>query len=153
MASLIRQLKQSGATPFYLSNSEQNLYPMLYRFLALNEFPSGPLFLRQYVHIRQYLWHKISGKKNIHKRTILEKIIELFPDKKYILIGDNTQHDLEVYLELAKLHPNNIKYIIIREVVTRPADRPVVLAALDTLKQYNIGLYYEKEFPDKLWEL
>jgi phosphatidate phosphatase APP1 len=153
MASLIKQFTQSGAIPFYLSNSEQNLYPMLYRFLALNEFPSGPLFLKQYVHIRQYLWHKISGKKNLHKRTMLEKIIELFPDKKYILIGDNTQHDLEVYLELARLHPKNVKYIIIREVVMRPDDRSIVLAAMDSLKQHNIGLYYEKEFPDKLWEL
>jgi phosphatidate phosphatase APP1 len=126
---------------------------MLYRFLALNEFPSDPLFLKQYVHIRQYLWNKISGKKNLHKRTMLEKIIELFPDKKYILIGDNTQHDPEVYLELTKLHPQNVKYIIIREVVMRPEDRSVILAARDSLKQHNIDLYYEKEFPDTLWEL
>ncbi len=147
-ASLLQKLTQAGAIPFYLSNSEQNLYPMLYRFLNLNGFPSGPLFLRQYVHIRQFVWRKILRKKNIHKRTMLEKILELFPDKKYILIGDNTQHDLSIYVELAKLHPHNIQSIIIREVKPRPGDLAIVQQGKEALSQYNIGLYYAKEFPE-----
>lgn len=149
-AGLLTKFSQTGAVPFYLSNSEQNLYPMLYRFLGLNKFPLGPLFLRQYVHLRHYLWRKIARKKNIHKRTMLEKILEIFPDKKYILMGDNTQHDLSIYLELAKLHPHNVRYIIIREVKHRPADRITVEAAKETLSQYGIGLYYDKEFPEAI---
>lgn len=153
-AGLLRRFSAAGAIPFYLSNSEQNLYPMLYRFLAINEFPSGPLFLRQYVHIRQFIWRKILGKKNIHKRVILEKILELFPDKKYILIGDNTQHDLPIYLELARLHPHNIRYVIIREVKQNPADNAIVQKAKAEFSQYSIGLYYDKEFPETiLWDL
>jgi phosphatidate phosphatase APP1 len=153
-AALLRKFSAAGAIPFYLSNSEQNLYPMLYRFLALNEFPAGPLFLRQYVHIRQFIWRKIVRKKNIHKRTILEKLLELFPDKKYILIGDNTQHDLPIYVELARLHPHNIRYVIIREVKEKSADIALVQKAKSELSQYNIGLYYDKEFPDTIpWNL
>lgn len=153
-AGLLRKFSQTGAVPFYLSNSEQNLYPMLYRFLGLNKFPPGPLFLRQYVHLRHYLWRKIARKKNIHKRTMLEKILEIFPDKKYILIGDNTQHDLPVYLELAKCYPHNVRYIIIREVKHRPGDQIIVEGARESLNQFNIGLYYEKEFPENIpWVL
>jgi phosphatidate phosphatase APP1 len=153
-AALLRKFSAAGAIPFYLSNSEQNLYPMLYRFLALNEFPSGPLFLRQYVHIREFIWRRILKKKNTHKRTMLEKILELFPDKKYILIGDNTQHDLPIYLELARLHPHNIRYVIIREVKQKPEDIPILQEARAELDTYNIGLYYDKEFPETiLWNL
>lgn len=149
-AALIRRFSQAGGIPFYLSNSEQNLYPMLYRFLALNEFPPGPLFLRQYVHIREFMWRRIWRKKNIHKRTILEKIMELFPDKKYILIGDNTQHDLPIYLELARLHPHNVRYVIIREVKKKPGDIAIVQKAKAAFSEHNIGLYYDKEFPETI---
>lgn len=149
-AALMRKFSQAGAVPFYLSNSEQNLYPMLYRFLGLNKFPAGPLFLRQYIHLRQYLWRRIARRKNIHKATMLEKILELFPDKKYILLGDNTQHDLPIYLELAKLRPKNIRYIIIREVKARPKDRAILAEAREALQQSGIGIYYEREFPETI---
>lgn len=154
MATLLQKFSKAGAIPFYLSNSEQNLYPMLFRFLALNKFPSGPLFLRQYVHIREFMWRRIVRKKNVHKRTMLEKIFELFPDKKYILMGDNTQHDLPIYLEFARLYPNNIRYIIIREVGRKRGDIVLVEKAKEEFSKYNIGLYYDKEFPETIpWNL
>jgi phosphatidate phosphatase APP1 len=151
-ASLVRRFSETGAIPFYLSNSEQNLYPLLYRFLILNNFPAGPLLLRQYVHIRHWAWRKISEKENIHKRTMLEKILELFPDKKYILIGDNTQHDVSIYLDLARQHPHNILSIIIRRVQERDEDHRLLLAANPYLKKYNISIHYGTEFSDDLVE-
>src|SRR3989337_2131376 len=52
MMKLVHDLRQTGATPFYLSNSEQNLYPLIYRFLLHNGFPPGPLFLKQMRKVR-----------------------------------------------------------------------------------------------------
>lgn len=150
MANLIKGFASAGVEPFYLSNSEQNLYPMLFRFLSINEFPAGPLFLRQYIHLRHMMRQKLWGKRSIHKRTILEKIMELFPGKKLILVGDNTQHDLAIYLEIARRYPQNIRFIIIREVLKSRLHQLQLEQAQKALKTLNIGLHYESNFPEGL---
>jgi phosphatidate phosphatase APP1 len=150
MLKLIRRLALSGATPFYLSNSEQNLYPMLFRFLTLNQFPVGPIFLKQYTRFQHLLAKRLLRKKNPHKLNTLKRIMELFPNKKYILIGDNTQHDLSIYLSIAEKHAEKIRYIIIRKVYSRTEDNSIIDEARKTLQVNNIGLHYADNFPEDL---
>jgi phosphatidate phosphatase APP1 len=154
MAHLIKRFALAGADAFYLSNSEQNLYPMLFRFLTINRFPPGPLFLRQYIHVRDMFTRRILGKKHSHKMDMLGKLMELFPNKKFILIGDNTQKDLSIYLKLADMFPDRIRYIIIRKVREREQDIPILQAARERLKTFNIPLHYESNYPEDLpWEI
>lgn len=148
MANLIKGFAAAGAEPFYLSNSEQNLYPMLFRFLTLNEFPPGPLFLRQYIRLRHMMIQKLRGRKSIHKRTLLEKVMEMFPNKNMILVGDNTQHDLTIYVEFALKYPDNIRFIIIRQVLKSRLHQSRLELAQNALKPFNIGLHYESDFPE-----
>ncbi len=149
-AAFIRKVVQTGASAFYLSNSEQNLYPLLYRFLMLNEFPPGPLFLRQYIHLRHWAWQKISRKKNLHKRMMLEKIVELFPEKRYILLGDNTQHDLQIYLDFVSQHPEKVKHVIIREVRTS-VNTPMIVQAKQLLTKQGIGFYFGTQLHEDVY--
>jgi phosphatidate phosphatase APP1 len=154
VSHLIKRFALAGASSFYLSNSEQNLYPMLYRFLTVNEFPPGPLFLKQYIRVRHLVTRKILGRKHSHKMTTLAKIMELFPNKKYILIGDNTQKDLSIYLTLADKFPDRIRYIIIRKVREREKDIAVLQQSREKLKNFNIGIHYESNYPaDVPWEI
>jgi phosphatidate phosphatase APP1 len=146
MAHLIKRFALGGAHCFYLSNSEQNLYPMLYRFLTINEFPPGPLFLKQYKRVRQL----VIRKKHSHKINMLGKLMELFPNKKFILIGDNTQRDLTIYLQIARTFPERIRYIIIRKVRKRKKFIPLITESTAWLKEHNIGFYYEHEYPHDL---
>ena len=153
-SNLIKRFAAEGAEPFYLSNSEQNLYPMLFRFLAINDFPPGPLFLKQYVRLRHMFMQKILRRKNAHKVTMLEKLLEVFPDKKFILVGDNTQHDLTVYLDIALRYPQHIRHIIIREAVKKEGDEWIASEAEKKLKPHLIGFHFAPEFPDDLpWVL
>lgn len=154
MAHLIKRFALAGADAFYLSNSEQNLYPMLFRFLTINNFPPGPLFLRQYIHFRDMVTRRLLGRKHSHKMNMLGKLMELFPNKKFILIGDNTQKDLSIYLKLTDMFPDRIRYIIIRKVKERETDLPVLQAARERLSKFNIPLHYESHYPDDLpWEV
>jgi phosphatidate phosphatase APP1 len=154
MSHLIKRFALAGADAFYLSNSEQNLYPMLFRFLTINKFPPGPLFLKQYIHVRDLVTRRLFGKKHSHKMTMLGKLMELFPNKKFILIGDNTQKDLSIYLKLADMFPERIRYIIIRKVREREKDLPVLKEARERLTKFNIPLHYESHYPEDLpWEV
>lgn len=147
MQHIIKRFALSGVSSFYLSNSEQNLYPMLYRFLSINEFPPGPLFLKQYIRMRDVVVRRLLGKKHSHKMNTLGKIMELFPNKKFILIGDNTQKDLSIYLRVADMYPQRIRYIIIRKVRNREKDLPVLQQARERLLEFGIGIYYERDYP------
>lgn len=147
---LIRDLYTSGTTPFYLSNSEQNLYPLIYRFLKHNSFPKGPVFLKEMRRLRDVFLGKNFPQQSLHKLTTLNLLLHFFPDKKFILVGDNTQHDLDIYLRMADKFADSIQYIIILKVVDRPADDEIVVYSTELLKRKGIGLYYGTEFPSKL---
>lgn len=149
MQELLNSFTEKGAIPIYLSNSEQNLYPLIYRFLIHNGFPRGPLFLKQ----MRKLWDVIMNikipPKNIHKNTTLEEMLTLFPRMKFILMGDNTQHDLPIYLSAAEKFPESIRYIIIRRVIEKKTDASLIEKAQVKLAENDIGFYYADEFPEK----
>ncbi|WP_276372415.1 App1 family protein [Chryseolinea sp. H1M3-3] len=147
MMKLIRDLHESGAASFYLSNSEQNLYPLIYRFLIHNGFPSGPLFLRQMRKVRDIFRFRSFEARELHKTKMLHEIIKLFPEKKFFLLGDNTQLDLKIYLKIAAHYPENIRYIIIRKVLSRSHDEAYLKDTEEKLKAKGIGFYYANTFP------
>lgn len=152
MQGLMKNFTAKGAVPIYLSNSEQNLYPLIYRFLKINGFPEGPLFLKQ----MRRLWHVVMNvkvpPKDTHKITTLEEILTMFPDKRFVLMGDNTQRDLPIYLSAAEKYHNAVRYIIIRRVITKKSEEALIERSIAQLKAKGVGFYYADEFP-KAFEL
>lgn len=147
MQELINQLAVGGASPVYLSNSEQNLYPMIYRFLEHNNFPDGPLFLKQLRSITDLLFNIKFPVKNTHKISTLEDLLSLFPDKQFVLMGDNTQHDLQIYLSVVEKFGDRIRSIVIRKVGEKPADKVLIEKWRGKLRDHNVQLYYTDSFP------
>jgi phosphatidate phosphatase APP1 len=140
MHELIQEFSSGGAVPIYLSNSEQNLYPLIYRFLDHNKFPVGPVFLKQLRSLWDVIWNVKFPIKNTHKVNTLQDLIELFPTKKFTLMGDNTQHDLSIYLTVAEKYPAMIKRIIIRKVIERREDNELIERARQWLEPHGISL-------------
>ena len=149
MKNLIEELHQGGAEPFYVSNSEQNLYPLIYRFLLHNGFPSGPLFLKPMRKVRDVFRAIKVEEREAHKTKMLQEIIQLFPEKKYFLLGDNTQLDLKIYLKIAEQHPKNIRYIIIRKVLGKSHSKSYLNETAERLRSWGIGFHYADSFPSK----
>jgi phosphatidate phosphatase APP1 len=147
MQEVISNLVTSGATPVYLSNSEQNLYPLIYRFLMHNGFPAGPLFLRRLRRFWDLLRYRRLPEEEINKVKILDAILPMFKDKKFALVGDNTQHDLPIYLAAAEKFPDLIKYILIRRVVRRSSLDALAREAAEKLAEKKIELRYSDDFP------
>nr|WP_302180057.1 App1 family protein [Chryseosolibacter indicus] len=147
MQHLMNKFVMQGAIPVYLSNSEQNLYPLIYRFLFHNKFPRGPLFLKQ----MRTLWDVVRNIKyplqDIHKTTTLQELIQFFPEKKFILMGDNTQRDIFIYLDVAEKFYERIDCIIIRKVVNNKNETALIEQSIERLKGRDIKFYYAEDFP------
>lgn len=150
MRELMSDAVQQGGTVLYLSNSEQNLYPLIYRFLLHNKFPAGPLFLKQLRKLKDVFLYRKVGVPGIHKLKMLDQILALFPDKQFALVGDNTQLDLPIYLAATEKYPDNIRYILIRRVRRSSSVQALVQKTEARLREQNITLYYDENLPTAL---
>ena len=114
MAVLYERLPRAtpGAPVIYLSTGAWNVAPTLTRFFARNLYPRGPLLRTDWgpTHDR---WFR-SGQE--HKRTSLERLAREFPGMKWLLIGDDGQHDESIYGDFAAEHPENVAGVAIRQL-------------------------------------
>ena len=149
--SLIDRIVTQGATAFYLSNSEQNLYPLIYRFLVLNAFPVGPIFLKQMRRLRDLIRYRKLPTPEVHKMKMLNILLPMFTEKNFVLIGDNTQYDLSIYLTAAKNYPDNVRAIYIRRVIPLPKEATMIAELKASLGSRNIEFHYGDEFSSVTW--
>jgi phosphatidate phosphatase APP1 len=112
MPDLVRDLAR-GAPVFYVSTSPWNLYQRLVDTLAHHGVPGGPLLLTDWGF----------GSKQMLVRPALEYKVETiagllddFPGRSAVLVGDSGQHDLAAYLAVAAAYPGRVRAVLIREV-------------------------------------
>ena len=109
---------------FYISNSPWNLYPVLIEFLTLQKIPLGPLLLRDF---GDHLF--FAKEPQGHKMKNIRIILETFPHLPFVLIGDSSERDPEIYGDVVKHFPDRVRAIYIRSIDQRPSR----LAAIDKL--------------------
>lgn len=98
---------------FYVSSSPWNLYGFLTEFMELNGIPHGPMFLKDYGIDDNQL---ISTGHGEHKLDAIKTILGFYPGMRFLLIGDNGQHDVEIYAEAVKTYPGRVAAVFIRDV-------------------------------------
>lgn len=103
----------------YLSSSPLQLLPPLLQFLQDQGFPAGTMHLRESTGWRSLLPGK--GDSEAHKLGQLRELLGDFPQRHFILIGDSGEADPEIYAEVAREHPQQVRAIIIRDVTDEPA--------------------------------
>jgi phosphatidate phosphatase APP1 len=149
--TLIDRIVAQGATALYLSNSEQNLYPLIYRFLVLNGFPRGPVFLKQMRRLRDLVrYHKLPPPE-VHKMKMLNILLPMFTDKQFVLIGDNTQYDLSIYMNIAKSFPDNVRAIYIRKAIPIKDEAATIANLANEFARRNIAFHYGDDFETVVW--
>jgi phosphatidate phosphatase APP1 len=113
MSGLYRTLHERGAVFHYLSSSPWQLFELLERFLAREEFPAGSFHLKQIRLKDRSFWNLFASPEET-KLPVLERILQRFPQRRFALFGDAVEKDPEVYAELARRHPEQVAGIFIR---------------------------------------
>lgn len=102
---------------FFVSSSPWNLYDVISDFLDLQAIPAGPVLLRDW-DVRPGA-HAAKG-HHTHKLSHITRIFDTYPSLPFILIGDSTQEDPEIYRQVVAEHPSRVLAVYIRNVHARP---------------------------------
>jgi phosphatidate phosphatase APP1 len=108
------KLASEGVQIHYVSNAPWQLYPLLERYFKMVGLPPGSFHLKQYSGMLQGIFEPTAERK----RGSLEQILRDFPERKFFLVGDSGEADLEVYTEIVLANPGQILGIFIRDVTT-----------------------------------
>ena len=114
MADLFHTLRRHHPDAFvvYVSTGAWNLAPALTRFLQRRGFPAGPLLMTDWGPTPEG-WFR-SGKD--HKRTTLRRLVDELPQLRWVLVGDDGQHDPQLYDEIAWARPAEVRLVAIRQL-------------------------------------
>jgi phosphatidate phosphatase APP1 len=114
MATMYRELLSAhpGAPMVYVSTGAWNTAPTLTRFLRRHGYPPGPLLLTDWGPTNTG-WFR-SGQD--HKRACLHRLANEFPHIRWVLVGDDGQHDPKIYGDFALQRPDAVDAIAIREL-------------------------------------
>ncbi|KAL8356646.1 hypothetical protein RB601_001784 [Gaeumannomyces tritici] len=107
-------LHSMGVQIHYCSNSPWQLFPVLATFFHGAGLPPGSLHLKHYAGMLQGIFEPVAERK----KGTLERIMADFPERRFLLVGDSGEADLEVYTDLAQANPGRILAIFIRDVTT-----------------------------------
>jgi phosphatidate phosphatase APP1 len=114
---MLQYAQTTGAVPnpfFYVSSSEWNLYDYLVHFMQTHELPPGVMLLNQLRSLRHVLrsgQHHHSG-----KFVRIVRVLEVFETHRFVLLGDNSQRDPDIYSAVVEHFPERIAAVYIRMV-------------------------------------
>jgi phosphatidate phosphatase APP1 len=117
-----------GVGIHYVSNSPWQLFPVLVSFFQVAGLPPGSYHLKQYSGMLQGIFEPVAERK----KGTLERIMRDFPERRFLLVGDSGEADLEVYTDVALANPGKIIGIFIRDVTT-PQDQGFFDSAMGPL--------------------
>jgi phosphatidate phosphatase APP1 len=115
MANTYQNWLKQGAAFHYVSSSPWQLYHPLSEYLQSHGFPAGSMHLRAF-RLRDHMLRRLFlGRKPV-KGSVIRSILQRFPLRKFVLIGDSGEYDPEIYGALARKFPQQIAAIHIRRV-------------------------------------
>ncbi|KAL6909075.1 hypothetical protein GGI43DRAFT_420547 [Trichoderma evansii] len=106
-----------GVKEWYGKLQGLGLFPMLATFFKISGLPMDSLHLKQYSGMLQGIFEPVAERK----KNTLVRLLRDFPQRKFLLVGDSGEADLEVYTDLALAYPGRILAVFIRDVTTPEA--------------------------------
>ena len=127
---------------FYVSSSPWNIYDVIAEFMQLQNIPKGPLLLRDW---DISLGSLKSDRHFEHKGVAIRNVIQLYPHLQFVLIGDTSQHDPEIYRRIVAEFPDRISAIYIRDVTRSPERAASVKKLADEIVEARSALVLSED--------
>ncbi|MDD6461752.1 MAG: DUF2183 domain-containing protein [Bifidobacteriaceae bacterium] len=118
---------------FYLSTSPWNVESSIRHLIRANGYPGGPLLLRDFdPRPKTFIPSGVQ-----HKLEFADQLMSDFPHMRFILLGDDGQHDPTTYATIANKYPGRVAAIGIRQIKRRGC-----LEATQTVPDVDVPVFY-----------
>ena len=141
LSSAGRNNKEEENAFFYVSSSEWNLYRFIVKFTKIHQLPRAVILLKD---IRRGITDFfMSGRGNHdHKFDKIKHVLEFYPNLKYVLLGDDSQHDPVLYERICKIFPVTVKAVYIRQ--TGKHQKEATKKIMKNLEALEVSVCYYK---------
>jgi phosphatidate phosphatase APP1 len=118
MPRLYQAWRTKGTAFHYVSGVPRELYRSMARFLNESGYPKGSVHLREWNMEGGSVLDKIDQLAGAFsdegfKRETINSLIEKFPTRRFVLVGNARTNDPEIFGEIARLHPDQVRSIFI----------------------------------------
>ena len=115
MAGLYRVWHTNGAQFHYLSASPWQLYIPLAEFIGKGGFPAGTFHMKDF-RVKDSTVLALLGDPEAFKLKLIRPLFQQFPQRRFLLVGDSGEKDPEIYGQIAREFPKQVRGIFIRDV-------------------------------------
>lgn len=121
MVRAARHLHEAGGVFFYVSTSPWQLYPSLEAWREECGLPPGEFHLKLF-RVKDRTGASLFADPADAKRPLLEGILTRFPGWRFVLSGDTTQQDPELFAGVAAARPDRIRDLWLHDTGGRGDD-------------------------------
>ena len=146
MNNWYQRLSDQGAAVHFVSSSPWQLYSPLLAMCEENGFPWASFSLKS-IRFKDKTLLNLFKKGTETKPEQIRAIMDRFPERKFILVGDSGEQDPEVYAAMQKEYPANIVAIYIHNVTQETLDNDRIGGLNASMNAINIQLF---EHPDEI---
>jgi phosphatidate phosphatase APP1 len=124
MPALVTRLAGKAGVVHYVSSTPWHLYAPLREWLEEEKYPVSSLHLKQ-IRLKDMTIFDIFKSPETLKPPVIAGLVQRWPKRRFVLIGDSGEKDPEVYGTIARQFPTQITRIFIRRALGDPsgADR------------------------------
>ena len=120
MAAVYRELANNGVEFHYVTASPWQLFEPLNAFIGEFGYPDGSMHFRTF-RISDHLLKRVGVIHRGGKAEAVRRILSSFPERKFTLIGDSGEKDVEIYARCYQQFPDRVERVLIRLI--RPEHR------------------------------
>lgn len=119
MSSLYQQWAEQDVAFHYVSSSPWQLYAALADMCEASGFPGGSFHLRSF-RLRDHMLRRLLLIRRKGKAAVIRSLLETFPRRRFVFVGDSGEKDPEIYGRLARKYPEQVAAIYVRQLGARP---------------------------------
>lgn len=123
---------------FYVSSSEWNLYDYIRDFCRYHGLPEGIFLLSSLKQLSSFV--KSGSNNHQTKYDRIARIMEEYPATHFVLLGDDTQHDPEIYRKIVAQFGTQVNAVYLRRRTKSKVAATKVL--LDEIRAAGVPVCY-----------
>jgi hypothetical protein len=112
-----RWYKERHASFHYVSSSPWQLYSELALFLQSTGFPPASSFSLKSIRLKDRSVLTLFADPMVSKLAKISSLLETYPRRTFVLVGDTGERDPEVYGEICRQYPNQVERVFLRDVI------------------------------------